>query len=302
MQGDTTERSPVQNGMLANIGSRLRAYWALIKSLQTALLLVTGLAGFISSRCPFLNLEMVLAVGGSLFLSISGSTVLNMWYDRDLDAMMERTCWRPLPSGRIQPRRALIFGLILSVAGVGWALSLDYLYGIVVFAGLFFDVVVYTIWLKRRTAWSIVWGGISGGMPILAGRVLGIGEIEWVGLLLMLAVILWIPTHILTYNMRYAADYSRAGVPTFPSVYGFETTRKIIAISSAIAAVSMGVASIGVGMTIGYLRLIIVLSVGLFLLAGRVVFNPSERLNYGLFKYASLYMLSSMLLLAAEAF
>lgn len=302
MRVHSSRHSSAQNGLLVDKRTKLRAYWALIKSLQTALLLITGLAGFMSSRCPFLNIEMLIAVGGSLFLSISGSTVLNMWYDRDLDARMERTCWRPLPAGQIKPPQALVFGVILSIAGIGWALSLNALYGLIVFAGLFFDVVIYTFWLKRRTAWSILWGGISGGMPVLAGRTMGTGEIEWVGILLALAVLFWIPTHILTYNMRYFDDYARAGVPTFPSVHGFKVTRKIIAISSAIAAISMGVASIGVGMTIGYLRLIIVLSTGLLLLAGRVVIKPTERLNYGLFKYASLYMLSTMLLLAAEVF
>ena len=85
------------------------------------------------------------------------------------------------------------------------------------FAGLFFDVVIYTLWLKRRTPWSIVWGGISGGMPILAGRVLAVGRIEWIGVVLALAVLFWIPTHILTFSMRYREDYANAGIPTIPA-------------------------------------------------------------------------------------
>jgi len=159
-------------------------YFPLIKSLQTGLLLITGLAGYMSARCPVMNMSSILALTGSLVLSISGSTALNMWYDRDIDAKMPRTSNRPLSTGETKPREALIFGLLLSIIGIGWALAIDPLYGIVVFAGLFFDVVVYTIWLKRRTAWSIVWGGISGGMPVLAGRVLGIGYIDWVGIAL----------------------------------------------------------------------------------------------------------------------
>ncbi len=239
----------------------------------------------------------MLGLAGSLFLAISGSTVLNMWYDRDIDAKMPRTCKRPLPSGKITSREALIFGLVISALGVGWALTMDLLYGAVVFAGLFFDVVIYTVWLKRRTAWSIVWGGISGGMPILAGRALGVGQLDWVGIALALAILFWIPTHILTFSMRYHKDYQAAGVPTFPSTYGFQTTRVIIAVSSVIAAVFMGVAAYGVGLTWGYLRLMAVLSTGLLLLAITSTVSPSERVNFGLFKYASLYMLSSMLLL-----
>ncbi len=241
----------------------------------------------------------MLGLTGSLFLAISGSTVLNMWYDRDIDANMPRASKRPLPTGKISPREALIFGLAISVLGVGWAFTMDALFGLVVFAGLFFDVIVYTVWLKRRTAWSIVWGGISGGMPILAGRVLGVGQFDWIGVALSLAILFWIPTHILTFSMRYHKDYQAAGVPTFPSTYGFQTTRVIIAVSSVIAAVFMGVAAYGVGLTWGYLRLMGVLSGGLLLLAISSTVRPSERTNFGLFKYASLYMLSSMLLLFA---
>lgn len=277
-------------------------YFPLIKSLQTGLLLITGLAGYMSARCPVMNMTTLLALGGSLLLSVSGSTALNMWYDRDIDAKMPRTSNRPLSTGETKPREALVFGLLLSIIGVGWALAIDPLYGIVVFAGLFFDVVVYTIWLKRRTAWSIVWGGISGGMPILAGRALGMGYIDWVGVALAMAVLFWIPTHILTFSLRYHEDYKAANIPTFPSVYNNQTTRIIIAISSVLTALAMGFAAVGVGMTWGFLRLIAVLSIGLLALAIQSLTLPSERITFGLFKYASLYMLSSMLLLFAAGF
>lgn len=281
---------------ITTVRKKLRSYWSLIKSLQTGLLLITGLAGFMSSRCPVTGWLTFIQLAGSLFLAISGSTVLNMWYDRDIDARMKRTCWRPLPAGEVTPNEGLILGLVLSTIGVGWALSMDKLYGLVVFAGLFFDVVVYTIWLKRRTAWSIVWGGISGGMPVLAGRVLGTGSFDWIGIMLALAVLFWIPTHILTFSMRYHEDYLRAGVPTFPSTYGFQATRVTISIASVIAALAMGSAAYGIGMHVGYLRLMAVLSAGLFLLATSSAIKPSERINFGLFKYASLYMLSAMLI------
>src|SRR5512142_413735 len=104
-----------------NWTTRLGMYWSLIKSLQTGLLLVTGLAGYMSARCPTHGWTTLLALTGSLFLAISGSTVLNMVYDRDIDALMQRSCQRPLASGRIPAANALRFGLMLSAAGVGWA-------------------------------------------------------------------------------------------------------------------------------------------------------------------------------------
>ncbi len=277
--------------------TKLRIYIPLIKTLQTGLLLATGLAGYLSAHTPHSDL-ILLGVAVSLFLAISGSTVLNMWYDRDIDAVMNRTHHRPLAAGRVTPAEALRLGLVLSVLGVSLAVWMSPLYGLVVFAGLFFDVVIYTLWLKRRTCLSIVWGGIAGGMPILAGRVMATGRIDLIGLLLSMAVLFWIPTHILTFSMRYFADYQAARIPTFPSTYGFETTRAVIALSAIIAAASMGVAGVMIGVQAGFLRLMAVLSAGLLVLSFATIFRPSERVNYSLFKYASLYMLASMILLS----
>ena len=156
---------------------------------------------------------------------------------------------------------------------------------------------VYSMWLKRRTCWSIVWGGISGAMPILAGRVLAVGQIDGIGILLACAVLFWIPTHTLTFSLKFADDYNSAGVPTFPSTYGEAITRFAIALSSVIAAVTMGWASVWIGVTAGVLRVIIVLSAGLFFLAVTTVFRPSDRVNFSLFKYASMYMTFAMLLI-----
>jgi len=281
------------------IHNQLRLYLPLIKSMQTGLLLATGMAGYLSAHTPF-HLPDFIGLCAGLFMSISGSTILNMWYDRDIDRVMNRTHNRPLANGKIGQQEAFRLGLLLSALGVAWALAIRPLFGLVVFAGLFFDVVVYTIWLKRRTCWSIVWGGISGGMPILAGRVLATGQVDLVGILLTMAVLFWIPTHILTFSMRYHEDYQAARVPTFPSTYGFEATRAIIALSAIIAAASIGVAGVMVGVQAGSLRLMAVLSTGLLLLSFATIFRPSERVNFGLFKYASLYMLSSMIILAIQ--
>ena len=279
----------------------LKSLWPLIKSLQTTLLLTTGLAGYMSARCPVIHWTTLVGLSASLFLAISGSTILNMWYDRDIDAIMQRTCNRPLASGQVSPRQVYGLGMLLSGLGIAWALGMAPLYGAVVFAGWFFDVVVYTLWLKRRTAWSIVWGGVSGGMPVLAGRVLGTGQIDWIGLTLALAVLFWIPTHILTFSMRYFEDYRRAAIPTFPWRYGFPATRLTIAISSVLAGVAMGVAALWTGLTQSYLHLLGLLAGGLLVLAVYSLLRPSDKANFTLFKYASIYMLCSMLLIAIAA-
>ena len=278
-----------------------RLYWSLVKQLQTGLLLMTGVAGYMSARCPFMPASTLIGLVGSLFLAITGSTVLNMWYDRDLDAKMNRTCQRPLPSGQIAAWKALVFGSALAFSGVLWALTIDRLFGLIVLAGLFFDVIVYTTWLKRRSSWSIVWGGLAGGMPVLAGRALGIGYIDWVGIVLMLAILFWIPTHMLTYSMRYYDDYQRAGIPTFASTRGFLFSRRIIAFSSIFAACAVAAAAVGIGMTGSYLHLLGILSIILLALAVTSMVRPSDRLNFGLFKYASIYMLNAMILLVAQA-
>ncbi|MBK6647981.1 MAG: protoheme IX farnesyltransferase [Anaerolineales bacterium] len=294
-----TAQSPITNYQLPT-PKKISLYWSLTKPLQSGLLLATGLAGYMSARCPVFNMGTILGVAGSLFLAIAGSTVLNMWWDRDIDAKMGRTQKRATSSGQLTEKEVLRVGLFLSLVGVGWAVALDALYGLIVFAGLFFDVVVYSIWLKRRTAWSIVWGGVSGAMPILAGRALGLGAVDWVGLTLALGILFWIPTHTLTFSMKFSKDYAAACVPTFPSTYGLGVTRATIAISSVLAALAMIVAGIGIGMDWGFLRLLGVLSAGLLMLAVAITFKPTESVNFGLFKYASVYMLAAMILVVLE--
>ncbi len=278
----------------ASLWARLRAYWTLIKSLQTGLLLITGLAGFMSARCPMASWQTLLSVLGSLFLAISASTILNMVCDRDIDAQMKRTARRPLPAGLVGPDEALLIGLLMAWLGVGWAFLLAPLYGLIVFAGLFFDVVVYTIWLKRRTPWSIVWGGISGGMPILAGRALGTGQIDATGILLALAVLFWIPTHIMTFGIKHAGDYRQAGVPVFANTVGERATRRIIAFSTVAAVAVMVGAAWLIDLHTGCLHASLVLGALLVGLTAASVVFPSPKLNFGVFKFASVYMLGSM--------
>ncbi len=273
-------------------------YLSLVKSLQTSLLLLTGLAGYMSARCPTRDWETVLTVAGTLALAIGGSTVINMVYDRDIDALMQRACRRPLPAGQVSAWEALVFGGALSILGLCWSFVVYPLYGAVVLAGWFFDVVVYTVLLKRRTAWSIVWGGIAGAMPTLAGRVLGIGQIDGIGVLLALAVLLWIPTHMLTFGLKYADQYRAAGVPVFATRHGLWVTRIAIALSTLAAVGAMLLAAWHIGIAWRYLHVAFWLGTGLVGFAGVSVLQHSPRLNFALYKLASLYMLGSMMLIA----
>jgi heme o synthase len=283
---------------MLQLRNKIRDYWPLFKSLQTLLLTITGVAGYMSSRCPITHWTTLAGLILALLLSISGSTVLNMWYDRDIDMVMNRTHHRPIASGIVSPEEAFRLGIFLSLTGVLIACVLSTLFGAVILAGILFDVILYTILLKRHTCWSIVWGGLAGGMPILAGRSLGTGSIDLIGILLALSVLFWIPTHILTFSLRFKEDYARAHIPTFPSRYGEQVTRTIIAISSLLAAAFIAGSAVLIGVTEGILHFIGILSGALMLMAVIMIIRPSSRLNFGLFKFASLYMLASMILLA----
>jgi heme o synthase len=282
-------------------GYKVRNYWSLIKSLQTGLLLATGLAGFLSVHNPQGTWLALFGMAGSLALAISGSTVLNMACDADIDSRMKRTCWRPLPAGQVSSQKAAVFGGVLSALGIGLALAMSPLYGTIVSAGVFFDVVVYTVWLKRRTPYSIVIGGLAGGMPVMAGRALALGRVDAVGVMLALGVLLWIPTHIMTFSLRHFDDFRTAGVPTFPSAYGFQATRAIIAASSLAAALVMAYAAAMMGVSWGWISLLVVLGAGLLGMAVWGLVRPSVRASFTLFKYASLYMVASMAVVAATA-
>ncbi len=283
--------------MLQAIFSKIKVYWRLIKSFQTILLLFTGITGFISSKCPFMSWQLFLLLIVSLFLTISGTTVFNMVWDRDIDARMRRTQKRPLPLGEVSVRESVILGLFLLMPGLALSFYRSFIYGLVVFAGFFIDFVIYTIWLKRKTAWSIVWGGISGGMPILAGRVLGTGSIDIIGLLLALAILLWIPTHIMTFNIRYFEDYSKAGVPTFAEKYGFQNTRVIVAASSIASTLAFALGATLLGLSWGFLTMLFFIALVFIVVAAVGMYKPGSQINFHLFKMASIYMILVMFII-----
>lgn len=268
-------------------------YVDLTKPKQTALLLATAVGAYLMSLTgPFAPGEFAFAVI-ALGAAVSGATALNMVIDRDIDAVMTRTARRPLPSGEISLASALVFALVLSIGGLAAAWWLDALFGAAVTGGLVFDVVVYSLWLKRRTAASILVGGVSGGMPAIAGRALATGTVDGVAVLLALGVVLWIPAHILTLSMRHAGEYARAGVPVWPSKYGEQSTRRLIAVATAAASAVLLAAGIVAGINVVALVLLAAAGAGLSVLAVVAFIRPSDARNWALFKAASVYMMFS---------
>jgi protoheme IX farnesyltransferase len=277
--------------------ARVRDFWVLVKGRQTVLLLITGFCAYVLTRgLPFDPLEAVWMVDG-LFLSISGCTALNMVLDQDVDARMGRTADRPLPAGRIRLLEAWIFGALLSVVGLALCFGLDLLFGLIVALGFAFDLLVYTAWLKRRTPASIIFGGIAGGMPVLAGRALALGRIDLVGFLLCCLVLLWIPSHILALAIRYAEDYRRAGVPVWPNVYGLPAARLFVAGANLLNTLVLASCAILLQVHLAAQVVLLGMSLGMFGVSMRQLTAPTERRNWLLFKLASLYMLVSSLLL-----
>lgn len=270
-----------------------RAYLALTKPLQTLLLLITGVCAYALSRPGAIDWGELTAAALALTGAIAGCTVLNMVLDRDVDARMGRTARRPLPAGRVSVRAALVFGLALSLPGLALAWALSPLFGLIVSLGFGIDLGVYTLWLKRRTPLSILWGGISGGMPALAGRTLALGRVDLVGILLAAGVLLWIPAHILTLATHYAREYRLAGVPVWPNVYGPRATRRVIALATLLDVAVLEIAGWLLRIHPVTLGILAALGAGLTGLSIAVLVRPTQRLNWVLFKFASLYMLGA---------
>jgi protoheme IX farnesyltransferase len=172
---------------------------------------------------------------------------LNMWYDADIDAVMARTAMRPIPSGRLSRSEALVFGLTLGTCAI---LALGTLLNMAAAALLtftiFFYVVVYTMWLKRRTPQNIVIGGAAGALPPVIGWVAATGSIELEPLILFLIIFLWTPPHFWALSLNLAGEYARAGVPMLPVVAGkTETKRRILIYSVLLVPISLMPCALG---------------------------------------------------------
>jgi len=302
IDADTRRPSQLSGDVRAESDSRTRfgilaAYHSLIKSRQTLLLYATGICAYILSLDNRANGWTVLWFSVALLFSIGGCTALNMVIDRDIDAKMSRTQGRPLVTGTLSLREAILFGTALSIIGLGLAFWLSWRAGLVIATGFIFDLGVYSLWLKRRTALSIIFGGISGGMPALAGRTLALGQIDLVGILFALSILLWIPSHIVTLTIKYREDYRAAGVPVWPNVYGELPARRFIAIANLLNAGVLVACGLLLEISLPALALLAASALAMVALAVLGLVRPTERLTWVLFKAASIYMLLSFLLI-----
>ncbi len=266
----------------------------LIKSKQTALLVYTTVFTYLFSSWNMgIDFGFALLLIASLVLAVSGSTLLNMYIDRDIDAVMIRTKNRPIPSGKVSPTSVVVNGAVM--VGLGLVLSWLFINPVttaVIAAGFVLDVVVYSVWLKRKTPTSILFGGIAGGMPALAGRTAVVGQVDLVGVLLALFVIAWIPLHILTLAMlpENLEGYRRAGVPMWPVVRGTGETMIIVTLSAILSAVV--VVMTGVVLNLHWLALLplLLLSAAIVIRAAENLRAPDQDKTFWIFKAASGYM------------
>jgi len=197
-----------------SVGRKIKAYVALTKPRVLELLLVSTVPVMFLAEGGMPDLWLILAtvIGGSL--SAGSAASFNMYIDRDMDAHMHRTENRPIVTGEITPRAALVFSWVLAVASTVWLLlTTNWLAAALSVAAIFFYVVVYTLILKRRTEQNIIWGGIAGCFPVLIGWAAVTGDVAWPAIVLFALVFLWTPAHYWPLSMKYRDDYSEADVP-----------------------------------------------------------------------------------------
>ncbi|WP_323961800.1 protoheme IX farnesyltransferase [Arthrobacter sp. JZ12] len=221
MNFDQAAVAPSVHQASNGVSRKLRAYVALTKPRVIELLLVTTLPTMIFAQGGFPSLGLVLAtmVGGAFAAGSAGA--FNCYLDRDIDRVMNRTVNRPLVTGEVSPREALIFAWALGVAAVAilW-LGTNPLAAWLGVAAIFFYVVIYTLVLKRRTAQNIVWGGAAGCMPVLIAWAAVTETVQWPAVILFLVIFLWTPPHYWPLSMKYSDDYNAANVPMLGAIAG----------------------------------------------------------------------------------
>jgi len=224
----------------------VRDYIALLKPRVMSLVIFTALVGLVIAPG---HVHPVLAVTSLLCIATGAgaSGALNMWYDRDIDALMSRTMERPIPQGRVTAPEALAFGMTLAFFSVmTLGILVNWLAGALLAFTIFFYVVVYTVWLKRRTAQNIVIGGAAGALPPVVAWAAATGSLAAEPLLLFLIIFLWTPPHFWALALFRAGDYARANVPMLPVVAGADVTRlqillyTIVLVSVAVAPWPLG--------------------------------------------------------------
>src|SRR3954465_13861169 len=207
----------------------LADYFTLTKPKVQLLLLLTTITTMYVAGDPSLSLVAVAVVGG--FLSAGGAGAFNHFYDRDIDAAMGRTASRPVPSGRISPRAALIYAFALqALSFVILATAANLLSAFLALAGFVWYTVIYTVWLKRRSPQNIVIGGAAGAIPPLVGWAAVTGSVAPAALYLFAIVFYWTPPHFWALSLLMKGEYERVGVPMMPVVHGEAETRRQIAL------------------------------------------------------------------------
>ncbi len=201
---------------------------ALLKPRVMVLVVFTGLVGLLVAP-GYLNPVLRVAAIAAIAVGAGAAGAINMWYDRDIDAVMRRTARRPIPAGRIQPGEALGFGIVLAVGSVVvMFLATNPVAALVLAASIAFYVLIYTMWLKRRTPQNIVIGGAAGAFPPLIGWAAVTGSVAPLPLLMFAIVFFWTPPHFWALSLWAHGDYARAGVPMLPVVAGAKATRRQI--------------------------------------------------------------------------
>ena len=166
-------------------------------------------------------------------LGAGAAGTLNMWYEADLDAVMSRTCLRPIPVGKVKKRQALIFGIMLSIISISLLyFSSNLLSALLLAVTISFYFFVYTVWLKRKTSQNIVIGGAAGALPPVIGWTISTGNISIAPLILFLIIFLWTPSHFWALSLYKADDYKKAKIPMLPLISGADVTKKNIFIYS----------------------------------------------------------------------
>jgi protoheme IX farnesyltransferase len=197
----------------------LLAYVALTKPRVIELLLVTAIPAMLLAHRGTVDPLLILntLIGG--MLAAAGANTLNCVADADIDKLMKRTARRPLARASVPTRRALVFGLVLSVGSFAWLWwTTNLLSGVLAVVTIAFYVFVYTLLLKRRTSQNVVWGGMAGCMPVMIGWSAVTGTIQWPALVMFAVIFFWTPPHTWALAMRYKDDYRAAGVPMLPVI------------------------------------------------------------------------------------
>jgi protoheme IX farnesyltransferase len=276
----------------AAVSAVARDYLVLMKPRIILLLLVTTVTTMVVAAPHHLSLAILAltVLGGTL--AAGSANAFNMYIDRDIDAVMQRTCLRPVPSGRLRPAEAVGFGVVtgvLSIVVLAWGVNV--LSAVLSTAGIVFYVGVYTLWLKRTTPQNIVIGGAAGAVPPLVGWAAASGHLAPPAVALFAIVFLWTPPHFWALALAKTDDYRAAGVPMLPVVRGEQETRRQIflyslALSAATLALYVPLRTLGPL----YLGLTLVLDAVFVLLAWAVLTKRSPRADMSLFGYSLLYL------------